>query len=113
MKKFKLLLLLLLIAFSVVKYHAQSKNRSPFIEKLRFSPWVVGHGWNVVHDDGGKWFRNLFKANEVWNATPYPLRFSAEKWLYNKNDSSGRTRGWSVELSGAYNRYGVGNYLYD
>jgi hypothetical protein len=113
MKKFKLLLLVLLIAFSAVKYHAQSGNRSPFIEKLRFSPWVVGHGWNVVHDDGGKWFKNLFKVNEVWNATPYPLRFSAEKWLYNKNDTSGSTRGWSVELSGAYNRYGVGNYLFD
>lgn len=112
MKKFKLLLCILFIAFSVGKYNAQ-KSRSAFAEKLRFSPWVVSHGWNVVHDDAGKWFKNLFRVNDTWNATPYPLRFSCEKWLYNKNDSTGSSRGWSLELSGAYNRYGVGNYLYD
>lgn len=107
------LVLVLLILWALNNNAQVTKGRSPFIEKLRYSPWVVGHGWNVVHDDAGKWFKNLFKVNEVWNATSYPLRFTCEKWLYNKNDSSGSSRGWSVEFAGAYNRYGVGNILTD
>ncbi len=112
MKRTVLALLLISLTLWVGNYNAQStKKRSQFIEKIRFTPWVVGHGWNVVHDDAGKWFKNLFKANEVWNATPYPLRFSCEKWLYSKDDNTGSCRGWSVEFMGAYNRYGIGNYL--
>lgn len=115
MKNLKNALILLLFTFLVSgTYNAQTTGaKSPFIEKLRYSPWVIGHGWNVVHDDAGEWFQNLFKTNEVWNATPYPLRFSCEKWLYNKRDSSGSSRGWSLEFIASYNRYGIGNYLYD
>jgi hypothetical protein len=114
MKKIKAALLLICIAFSVGTYNAQvSKTRSPFIEKLRYTPWIVGHGWNAVHDDAGKWFHNLFNVKDAWNATSYPLRFSCEKWLYNKNDSAGSSRGWSVEFIGSYNRYGIGNILAD
>lgn len=116
MKKLRLAVLFLLLSLWVGNYNAQVsdvKKRSPFFEKLRYTPWVVGHGWNVVHDDAGKWFRNLFRANDVWNMTPYPLRFSCEKWLYHKDDNTTKSRGWSIELMGAYNRYGVGNYMTD
>lgn len=114
MKNLKATLLLVCIALWVGTFNAQvSRGKSSFAEKLRFTPWIVGHGWNAVHDDAGKWFKNLFNVNEVWNATPYPLRFNCEKWLYNKKDSSGSSRGWSVEFIGAYNRYGVGNILAD
>lgn len=115
MKKFKTASLIILLALWVGKFNAQGfkANYERFTKKMQVTPWVVGHGWNVVHDDAGKWFTNLFKADKVWNATPYPLRFTCEKWLYSKSDSSGGHRGWSVEFMGAYNRYGVGNYLVD
>lgn len=115
MRKLKLSTLFLLLNLWAANCNAQEPGvpKRSFKEKIRYTPWVVGHGWNVVHDDAGKWFRNLFKTNDVWNITPYPLRFTCEKWLYDKDDNVGKTRGWSVEFIGAYNRYGVGNYLVD
>ncbi len=114
MKNLKTAFILILFAFLVKGINAQTMDtKSPFKEKLRYSPWVIGHGWNAFHDDAGEWFKNLFNVNEAWNATPYPLRFSCEKWLYNKNDNSGSSRGWSIEFVGAYNRYGIGNILAD
>ena len=114
MKNAKTALLLALFVYLANGSIAQTRSaKSPFIEKLRYTPWVVNHGWNAVHDDAGAWFKNLFTVNKYWNATPYPLRFSCEKWLYSKKDSSGRLRGWSVEFMAAYNRYGIGNILGD
>lgn len=84
-----------------------------FSKKMQGTPWVIGHGWNIVHDDAGKWFKNLFNTDKAWNMTPYPLRLTCEKWLYSNKDSSGKARGWSIEFMGAYNRYGTGNYLVD
>ena len=93
----------------------QSNAQSNFVRKwTRFgvnlesttltTPWIFGLGWSAVHDDGGKWFTNLFNVNKTWNMAAYPARTSCEKII----DTA---RGWSAEVAFAYNRYGNGNYV--
>ena len=104
-------IILIILALSVGRFHSQTEPKlKQFLHKMKETPWVVGHGWNVVHDDAGKWFKNLFNVDKVWNITPYPLRFSWEKELYTK-DTLDKCKGWSLEFMAAYNRYGIGNYL--
>ncbi len=111
MKSLKTAIIFLL--FPVFLSQAQTQSVSKFEKfrtKMRSTPWIFGHGWNIVHDDAGKWFKDLFNTRNTWNATPFPLRFTWEKPL---GDSLSKARGWSLEFMTAYNRYGKGNYLVD
>ncbi len=114
MKKNLVAIIFVLLAVSATRlYSQQSSKYQKFKDFMQETPWVYGHGWNVVHDDAGKWFKNLFDIKNTWNATPYPVRFTVEKYLSKSDTASSKTKGWSVEFMFAYNRYGIGNYLSD
>lgn len=107
MKNLKTALVIILIAFASMRSTAQfSKKWAEFTMKMKTTPWVLGIGWSVAQDDGGKWFKNLFNVDKAWNMAPYPARITCEKFLDEE-------KGWSIELMAAYNRYGVDNFLSD
>lgn len=105
MKNLKTALVVILLVAGFGTSNAQfSRWWYQFMAQMRQTEWVIGGGWNVVHDDGGKWFRHLFRAGDVWHIPAYPSRLTCEKYLKD---------GWSVEVMAAYNRYGIGNHLTD
>lgn len=102
-KQIKIIVLFLLLS-KVVAFGQDSKRTAKeFFADLKDTPWIFGAGWNVVHDDAGLWYKNLFNAANAWHIPAYPSRLTCEKVLDKK-------LGWSTELMVAYNRYKVGNY---
>lgn len=104
MKNLKTLLVVAIIGLSLNSNAQFSRWWYQFNAQMRQTPWIIGGGWNVVHDDAGKWFKNLFNTGKAWNIPPYPSRLTCEKVL-------DKEQGWSIELMLAYNRYGIGNFI--
>lgn len=63
--------------------------------------WMFGLGWNAVDDDGRP-FCQPFDAPQSWHLLPYPTRLNVDRYL---------NRGFSVEFTGAYNRYNGANLV--
>ncbi len=63
--------------------------------------WMFGLGWNAVDDDGRP-FCQPFDAPQSWHIRPYPTRLNVDRYL---------NKGFSVEFTGAYNRYNGANLV--
>ncbi|MEH6748194.1 MAG: OmpA family protein [Maribacter arcticus] len=96
-KVFGFLILLLAVNFTFAQDELQITAKDSIVQ----SSWIVGVGFNAVHDSG-KMFDGLFNVGSEWNMVPFPSRVSIGRYFKN---------GLGLEAIGTYNSYQEGNII--
>lgn len=96
-KVFGFLILLLAVNFTFAQDEIQITANDSIVQ----SSWIVGVGFNAVHDSGNM-FDGLFNVGSEWNMVPFPSRVSIGRYFKN---------GLGLEAIGTYNTYQEGNII--